>query len=121
MNAKTSSIYRRELIAAAILGTIGLSVAQASTAGDTSNVTVKYGDLNLSNPEGAATLYKRIVSAAYKVCAAPDRNSLWYRVELRACLNTAIADAVTKVGRPELIAIYNSKNRQHPPITVATR
>jgi hypothetical protein len=36
-----------------------------------------------------------------------------------ACVHKAIADAVTKVDRAELFAVYSAKNHQARPIIVA--
>jgi UrcA family protein len=82
---------------------------------------VKFGDLTLSNPQGAATLYRRIAAAARDVCGSYDldRWNLGSRASLNACVHKAIADAVTKVGQAELFAVYNAKNHQPLPITVA--
>ena len=63
------------LITTAIFGALALSCDAASIAADNSDVpqtVVKFGDLNLSNPQGAATLYSRIVAAAHEVCRSFD-------------------------------------------------
>ena len=75
-------------------------------------VVVRFGDLNLSNPSGAATLYRRIAAAANEVCSAFDLGSreLGSRASVDACVRKAISGAVTKVGRPELFAVYNARN-----------
>jgi UrcA family protein len=82
-------------------------------------MTVKYGDLNLSNPQGAATLYRRIAQAAHAVCDSSD-DSPWSLAAVHSCVNKAVTDAVTEVGQPQLIAVYNAKNRQPLPFTLAT-
>jgi UrcA family protein len=124
MITTTPSTGLRGLIAAAIFSALASSFAAVCTAADgdrTFSVTVKYGDLNVSNPEGAATLYRRIVAAANGVCGANDNDrNLYSRATLNACIHKATADAVTKVGRPELFAVYNSKNPQPLPVTVAS-
>lgn len=80
-------------------------------------MTVKYGDLNPATPQGADALYRRIVFAAYEACKsfdfdARDNSSLAQR---DACVHQAIAAAVTKVGQPALLAVYNTKHREHLP------
>jgi UrcA family protein len=97
-------------------------VCAAADARDTVSQTVKYGDLILSNPEGAATLYRRIVAAANNVCSSNDTDLrvLTSQVNLNGCIHKATMEAVTKVGHPELTAVYNSKNRHPLPITVAS-
>ncbi len=66
-------------------------------------------------------LYSRIVTAAHEVCDASGERSLQYQANERVCVHDAIADAVTKVGREQLIAIYNAKNRQPLPVTLAAQ
>jgi UrcA family protein len=125
MNTITPSTRLRGLIAKAIVSVVAASFTVVCAAADnteTVSVVVKYGDLNVSNPEGAATLYRRIATAARNVCGSYDTDS-WHRVSrasVEACVHKAIADAVTKVGQPGLFAIYNAKNREPLPITVAS-
>jgi UrcA family protein len=121
MYTLNASTHLRGLITTAILGALALGFVKVSAAADASatrSVTVMYGDLNLSEPKGAATLYSRIVWAAREVCEQID-DTLTSRALVRACVNRAIAEAVTKVGHPKLIALYNAKNPQPLPVTVA--
>ena len=128
MKAISTSILStrvRGLIASAIFSALVSSFAAVSVAADNSvvhQVVVKFGDLNLSNPQGAATLYSRIVAAAREVCKPLDFNvrDLGIRTRLDACVHKAIADAVRTVAQPQLLAIYNAKNHQSRPIVVAT-
>jgi UrcA family protein len=121
MNTMTISTQLRGLIASAILGALasGLAGVSAAADSDTRSMTVSYGDLNLSDPQGAATLYRRIAQAAHAVCDSSDE-SPWSKAAVRKCVSKAIADAVTKVGQPQLIAVYNAKNRQPLPFSLAT-
>ena len=120
MNTMTASIDLRRLTAVAILGAMASAFATVSTASDTAprSVTVKYGDLNVSNPDGAAALYGRIARAAREVCESPVNRFI---PNVSACMHKAIANAVAEVGHPQLIAVYNAKNGKPLPITLATR
>ena len=121
MNTIITSKPFRCLLATAIFGAVTAGFATASSAGDFTDVrsvTVQFGDLNLSNPQGAAALYGRIVQAAHEVCDF-DNDDLASRNATRACIDNAVADAVTEVGHPELIAVYNAKTHRSLPITVA--
>jgi UrcA family protein len=122
MNIKTTSTHFRTLFAAAILCAVSAGFGVSAGAGGINerSVTVKYWDLNLSQPQGASALYSRIVGAAHEVCDLPGE-SLSFRTEAKACREKAIANAVIKVGHPELTAVYNAKNPEPLPITVATR
>ena len=109
------------VITTAIFGALSLSCGPLSIAADVSGtrqVVVKFEDLNLSNSQGATSLYTRIVTAAHAVCRSVDID-IASRRQLDACVHKAITDAVTKVGQPELFAIYNTHNRQVVPITLA--
>jgi UrcA family protein len=115
MNTMTTSTRLRSLIATAVLSALAGTFATVCAAADSTGVPtmiVKYGDLSVSNPQGAATLYGRIVAATRKVCDGfhVDSRDLGSQARLNACVHKAIADAVTKVGQPELFAIYHAKN-----------
>ena len=121
MNTINTSKPLRGLLAAAVLSAIPAGFATVATAADFTDVrsvTVQYGDLNLSNPQGAAALYSRIVDAAHEVCD-DSSSDLASRAFARQCVNKAIADAVTRVGHPELVAIYIEKTHRALPTTVA--
>jgi UrcA family protein len=117
---------RPRLITATFFGALALSCGAVSIAADNSDVpqaVVKYGDLNVSNRQGAATLYSRIAVAAHEVCKSFDvdtNRDLGSRARLNACVHKAIAGAVTKVGQPELFAIYKAKNPQPRAIVLAS-
>ena len=101
----------RHVMTAAIVGTLVSGFALPAGAADTTrSITVKFGDLNVSNAEGAAALYARIRSAAKSVCAPEQSPSDPFSTDFRACVHKAIADAVTKVNRMELYTVYNQHN-----------
>jgi UrcA family protein len=73
-------------------------------------VVVNYADLNLSNPAGAKVLYKRIRNAAQKVCKPQSHvTPLHLGRTWRKCYDTAMADAIAKVNRPVLTALYKER------------
>lgn len=124
MNTTKTSTRLRGLIATATLTALASSFTVVSAAADSTDaptLVVKYGDLNVSSPRGAAALYNRIAAAANEVCNSfsIDSRNLVAQARLNACVHKAIRDAVTKVGQPELFAIYNAKNSQPLPMTVA--
>lgn len=121
MNTNTVSAHLRGLIAAAVLGTLAAGFTGVSAAAGNSDVrseTVHFADLNLSTPQGAAALYRRIKWAAQDVCQWDD-DSIGMQTDIRGCREKAIADAVTQVGRPELTAVYNANHRDPLPVTFA--
>jgi UrcA family protein len=69
-------------------------------------VAVRYHAANLTNPEQAQELYRRIKFAARSVCpqyAVPDLERV---LILRACVDTAVDNAVESVDHPSLTALH---------------
>ena len=121
MNSITSA-PRRTLLVGAILGALALSLATVSSADDGTSppqVIVKFADLAVSTPQGAAALYSRIHSAADDVCSRMYHSTEAYRRHKYACLQKVIADAVTKVNELALSAVFASKYGVTPPMVLA--
>ena len=77
-------------------------------------MTVSFRDLNLSTPAGAATLYRRIKSAAESVCGY-EETDFRAQISWRACVRRAVDDAVAKVNSPQLTALHTG--RSPAPVT----
>jgi UrcA family protein len=109
MNPSTSSTGVRGLVATAIFVVLAPSFSIVSAA-DTSAAsrTVKFADLNISDPSGAQVLYMRILAAAQVVCSY---SSFATDAEKALCVRQAIADAVTRINQPTLSAVFNAKNK----------
>lgn len=125
MHTMTRSIPMRRTLAAAIVGVFALGFGTVTAAADEFGVAkanIRYGDLNLATSQGAKVLYERINSASYVVCQSygRDRNDNPDPRALQACRKKIIADAVTKIGKPALYAVYNAKNAKAPPAPVVT-
>jgi UrcA family protein len=121
MNTITSTPLRT-LIAGSILSALALSFATVSRAdGGTAppQVIVKFADLDVSTSQGAAALYGRIHSAAVEVCSRMYVTEDAYKWHKDACLLKVIGDAVTKVNRPTLSAVFASKSGVSPTIVLA--
>ena len=67
--------------------------------------TVRFSDLNISNPAGAKVLYGRIRVAAREVCELSAGRDPIQRMAVHACIETAIDNAVKKVDAPALTAL----------------
>lgn len=111
MNTLTSSSGLRGLVATAIFGALASSFSAVCAADASSkpiNVNVKSADLNISTPAGARVLYDRIRAAAENACSY-----YWFKTDADQvrCVHDGIANAVTKVNRPALFAVYNAKNK----------
>ncbi|HMH87826.1 MAG TPA: UrcA family protein [Steroidobacteraceae bacterium] len=106
------------IFAALTCGTATVSFASDGT--DALQATVKYGDLNVSSPSGAATLYGRIRAAAENVCHPFNNRDLASKKLLAACVHKAMSDAVIEVNQPALFTIYNAKSGTSKPIMLAS-
>jgi UrcA family protein len=121
MNTMRSSSKLCSLAAIAVFGAVAASLASVAAAGNPEllQITVPYGDLTVSSPRDAATLYNRIRVAAQAVCWPLDHGDLSSRRQMANCTHKAIVDAVTNVGQPALFAVYSAKNGQPLPNIVA--
>jgi UrcA family protein len=122
MNTLTATNRIHSLMATALLGVLASAFTALPAAADgiePLQVTVKYGDLNVSHPQGAAVLYGRIRAAAAVVCAPFDRSGLSAKLRRDACVDNAVADAVTSVNEPALLAVYGTKTGKTVPVRVA--
>ena len=72
MKTITPSTGLRRIVATVLFGTLASGLAVVSSADDSGALQerVKYGDLDVSNSQGATTLYTRIRIAAADVCPA---------------------------------------------------
>jgi UrcA family protein len=89
------------LAAAAALVASSISIAKADSPFEPRSVTVKFADLDTTNAEGAATLYRRLKSAAASVCRGLEPDKQLSRVwGYNECLHTAMSNAIVKINRP---------------------
>lgn len=96
-------------VARAVLGTVGtvlcaglclVAATAPAAAAEVRTTTVGYGDLNLGNPAGRATLDRRIGAAAHAVCANNDNGTAAALAEM-SCVRDAVAAARAKVFAPQ--------------------
>ena len=80
--------------AAALAAFASVSAATAQTA---PVLKVFYGDLDLNNPAGMATLTTRVERAAHTLCADRAGTELASRVASINCFRTAVAGAMKQV------------------------
>ena len=123
MNTKTRSNPIRRTLAVALISAFAFGFGTIAAAADEFGVpkaNIQYGDLNLATPQGAKVLYERIIGASYAVCQSfdRDRNDNADPLALRACTKKIIADAVTKIGKPALYAVYNGRHATPVPAPI---
>lgn len=124
MNTMTTSTRStRGMIVAAILTSLISSfstVCNAAEPTDVRTTTVKYADLDLSTPQGAASLYNRIRFASEAVCSPSGQGDLAAMSRSQKCVKQAIAGAVAKVNQPALSAVYAAKYGVLQPAKILT-
>jgi|SRR5882724_238318 len=111
---KHSSLIRIALTASAVLVTFGGAAACAATHDDAPTVAVSYQDLDISTPNGAQMLYRRIQSAALKVCGEVQARDFARSRAQRACYANAVASAVDTVNQPQLSAVHRIRTTRSP-------
>ena len=115
----SSSIAQRYAVVAIATLAAGLAVNHAGAAEPTEvpTVVVRYADLDLSRPKDAQRLYYRLYAAAQKVCRASGlgggggMEDLARLRQFHACVDRALANAVTDVDSARVTAIQQAVRR----------
>jgi UrcA family protein len=93
-------------VTAALL--LSATAAQAADDVEVTNIRVQFADLNLDTSRGTHELFERLSGAASLACG--DQAELVDLSEMRnigACRQKAIEEAVARVNRPRLTALYD--------------
>jgi UrcA family protein len=92
-----------------IVSAAGIGAASAATQDEeTLSLTVKYDPESLATDSGARQVYRRLVSAAAKVCPADPISPHLTSRSVIECRKQSIARAVYKINNPNLVAVYNA-------------
>ena len=124
MNTMTIASRFRTMMSATLVCAVASGFAALPAVADSFDapqITVKFGELNISSPQGAAVLYGRIKSAARSVCSQFDGPGIDAYQQRNACINKAIWDAVTMVNAPALSALYGAKTGKEVPTRLVSR
>jgi UrcA family protein len=99
-------------LGASVLALVAAPAASVSAQPEQSpSVTVKYSDLNISNREGARTVYRRIESTARNLCGdEPDIHDVGALHSWRACVNTSVDNAVGRLDAPMVTALNGGRS-----------
>lgn len=116
-NVKTANRMARVLSTAVCLTCAWLG-SRALADEPMRSETVKFHDLNVNTPEGVQELYGRIHTAARRVCS--ERDPLLQSAGA-ICARKAEAQAVAKVGLPQLVAYYRVKTGDQAQPLIAGR
>jgi len=96
--------FRRKALGPLVAGMLG-GVAGAAGAAP---FAVTFADLDLGSRAGVATLYARLEAAAQAACAAHVASSS--HAQIAACIDYAIRRAVSEIGAPRLIGLYETRS-----------
>jgi UrcA family protein len=123
MNTETFNQVRTAIAAVLFgaLATVAALPASANGYDSPPQITIKFGDLDISKPQGAAALYARIRAAAKVVCPRIEERNLGEKVRNDACVDHAILIAVTQVDAPALTALYSKSTGKEVPVRLAAR
>jgi UrcA family protein len=103
-----------------IAATLAFNAANASTEGVSNaqsrtneylTYVVRFSDLDISKIEGVKTMYARLRYAAKVVCEPLESARSLGAAEYQACMDKAIADAVTRVNHPLLSQYHQSRTK----------
>jgi UrcA family protein len=108
---KSTFAKRCALIGIATLAA-GLAVNQASAASsddEPKSVVVRYSDLDLSQPQGARTLYTRIQLASRVACGDVGAKDLAHIGQFHKCVDQAVTKAVEAVNSQRVNEIHEAR------------
>jgi UrcA family protein len=104
----TKSILSIALAATALATSTGFASMSVAAETRTVSTIVRYGDLDLANPEGARAVLKRINHAAKRVCDPEPESALEYD-DWRQCVAKARDGAVSRLNAPMVTTAYGGK------------
>ncbi len=100
-----------KVFAACLAAVLGTDVAAAVVPAAAPSIVVRYSDLDVATPNGAAKLYRRIATAAHKVCPDADSSRLEDKMATWSCRRQAVNRAVESVNSPEVAGLL-----KHPRV-----
>jgi UrcA family protein len=92
------------LVAFAAIAACPIAATHAENADTPRSETVHFGDLDLSNQQGAIALFRRLHNAAHDVCLRPAGDPDFAVGLYKYCVNHALREAVSAVDQPVLTA-----------------
>jgi UrcA family protein len=93
------------LVAVAASVVCSVTMARADASFEPRSVTVRFADLDTTNTQGAAMLYRRLKGAAASVCRDLEPGKQLVRAAVyKNCMHTALSNAIVKLDRPAVTA-----------------
>jgi len=87
--------------------------ARAAGDGTPTSISVGYSDVAFGNTAGAADVYRKLKTAARKVCGVDfGSRDLTQIAKARDCYETSLAEAVRKIDRPTLTAVHSASSHK---------
>ena len=95
-----------------MLATVQVRAAEPQT--EAPRVSVSYQDIDFATARGTANIYRKLKSAANKVCGLTPGGKLTLQQHIKAqeCANEALADAVQRINRPMLTSAHEASARK---------
>jgi len=99
-----------------VLGSLAgvMAAGAASAAGldsDVPSVVVKYSERSLATDDGVYTLYRRITSAAKRVCPDASTKDLSRLTQVEQCRDQAVARAIRQIDNSRLAALHAARSK----------
>jgi UrcA family protein len=95
-----------------LAGIMAAGVAGAADAArDVPSMVVKYDAASLATDSGVNDLYRRIISAARKVCPTASIRDLSGQRQVDECRNQAVSRAIRQIDNSQLAALYASHSK----------
>ena len=82
------------------------AIGDSGIRDDATAIRVSYSRDQIATPQGAATLYRQIRSAASKVCRSYESDELFRQIVWQRCISRTVANAVAAVHQPALTALH---------------
>jgi UrcA family protein len=101
-------------IAATCLMLATVQVRAAESQAETPRISVSYQDIDFATSKGTANVYRKLKSAANKVCGLTPggRLTLEQHTKAQECADEALADAVQRINRPMLTSAHEASARK---------
>jgi UrcA family protein len=91
------------------LATVAFAAPSFARSDEPRQVSVSLADLNLDSPAGAESAYRRLESAARKVCKGAESRSASTQVEWKRCMSHALGGAVASVDHAGVSGLHLAK------------
>jgi UrcA family protein len=111
----TSKSFTRAALMMLASGFVAVTATAANAAQSEAQapaVSISYADLNLATEQGTVALYRRIVSAAHRVCDTNTGPNARLAARAQHCVNEAVARAVHDVQSPKLAELQAARSRR---------